>query len=65
MTVLLVIYGVLFISFFFFGYVDINGRRCRKKDCGIIKWLVSDIFFSILATLILGLPILGVLYLIQ
>lgn len=59
------VYAIMFILFWFKGRVTINRVTVTRHDVSFIRWLVYTIIASFIATLIICIPILGVVYLIQ
>ena len=61
MKILGIIFCIIFILTFLFAKVKVNG----DTDITIFERVELCILFSLLLTVILGLPILGVIYLIK
>lgn len=56
MKLLLFLFIILFLALFFFGHVTIN----KKETTGFLRLKIS-IVASIILSLLIGLPILGIL----
>lgn len=60
MKLLLIIFGILFVLFFIFGNVKVNG----SENVGIFKRTGACALAAAITTLIVGLPLLGIASLI-
>ena len=60
MKILAIIFCVLFIWCFIFAKIDVNG----SKDITIVQRVFASMIISVILTLIFGLPVLGILYLL-
>ena len=61
MKILTILYCVLFILMFLFAEVKVNGRSCNQIFQRVFVCLIGSLIF----TLILGFPVLGIMYLIK
>ena len=60
MKILAIIFCVIFIWCFIFAKIEVNG----SKDITIIQRVFASVIISVILTLIFGLPVLGLLYLL-
>lgn len=60
MNLLLIIFLLLFIYSMFFGNIKINNRTVTN----MFERIIPCLFMSLIITLIFGLPILGVMFLL-
>lgn len=61
MKILTILFCVLFILMFLFAEVKVNGRLCNQIFQRVFTCLVGSLIF----TLVLGFPVLGIMYLIK
>lgn len=59
------IYVIMFVLFWLKGSVTIDRVTVKRHDVSFIRWLVYTIIASAIITLIICIPILGVVYFIK
>ena len=60
MKILAIIFCILFIWCFIFAKIEVNG----SKDITIIQRMFASVIICAILTLVLGLPVLGIVYLL-